>query len=214
MSAPKSHRGIELTRWATRTPYNRLACFISNPVMRTSQSDHLYMTGENTHLGCSVSLHYRKRSKLWGRPAEFILRYPFNPSVRTEQTEKVFHSTDEVEIFLRPPNGDLTWVDAIDDTTRQAVSNVLSYALLDERREMSGEELAAIKTLYYHVAHDSETVSPARYAIPEDSRRIVSASAYRFLTSLDRLEMLEDQTAFADSMLEKLELGLVRGMAI
>jgi hypothetical protein len=214
MSAEKLHRGIELTRWATRTPYNQLACFISNPVMRTSQSDHLYMTGENTHLGCTVALHYRKRSKLWGRPAEFILRYPFNPSVRTEQTEKVFHSTDEVELFLRPPSGDLTWTDAIDDSTKQAVSNVLSYALLDERRQLGNEELAAIKTLYHHVAPDSETMSPDKYAIPEDSRRIVWASAYRLLKSLDRLEMLEEQTAFADTILERLELVPARGMAI
>jgi hypothetical protein len=214
MSMQKVYRGHALSAWATRTPYNRLACFVNEPVMRVSKGDHLYMTGENAHLGCAISLHYRKRSKLHNRPAEFILRYPFNQTVRGEQTIRTFHSTDEVELFLRPPSGDLSWIETLDDNTRQSVSDALSYALLDERRELSDIERQAIGTLYYHVAPDSETLSPARYEIPEDSRRIVWAAAYRLINRLDRLEMLEEQTSLADAIIAKLDLEPSQGMTI
>lgn len=214
MSGPKFHRGIELTRWATRTPYNQLTCFVDNPVMRISKTDHLYMTGDNTHLGCIVSLHFRKRSKQHDRPSEYILRYPFSQTVRMDQVRKVFHTMDEVELFLRPPTGDLSWIDSIDDETKQAISTVMSYALLDERRDLGPEEMAAISTLHHHVAPDSKTMSPARYAIPEDSRRIVWASSYGLLNSLDRLKILEEQTAFADAILEKLDLKPSPAMSI
>lgn len=203
----KYFRGHLLPQWANKTPYNQLARLVNDPVMRVSKGDHLYMTGRSHTLNCVVSLHYRKRSKPHDRPAEYILRWPFG-SAAVKQMVKTFASVDQLDEFLRPESGDLAWTEHVSDQQRRVVVAALSHALRGERPDLSEEDMEVANSLYFHIAPDSETRSPARYDLPNDSRAIVWAALYRMLNKMDdRLEMFEPQMKLAESIMDTLGLS-------
>jgi hypothetical protein len=212
MSEPM-HRGKALAFWTNKTPYNRLAVFVSDPYMRVTKTDHLYMVGHNEALGCKVTLHYRPRNKSMDRQAEFIVKWPYGENAARQET-RTLHSTDEVEALLRPPLKDLGWVEKLTDQTRHALTLCLSYAVLEERPALSDEDKQAIRSLNFHISADSDTQSPLRYEIPQDYRRFVAAAVYRIMNRFEgRLEAhIDDDAEIISGMIEA--LGLQRATAL
>ncbi len=210
-----TYRGTALSLWAKKTPYNRLAMFVDNPTMHKSQTDHLYMVGYNKALGCKVAMHYRKRNKMVGRDAEFVVRWPYG-DVSAKQGVASFQSTDAVENFLRPPSRDMAWFATLSEETRTAMALALSYAVLEDRQDLTESEKTAVKTLNHHITHDSDTQSPLRYEIPQDYRRFVAAAVQRLIhRAPGRFEchLSEDEALIAD-LIEALDLRITRTLAI
>jgi hypothetical protein len=209
--AEQQHRGIDLQRWSHKTPYNLFACFVDRPVMRETKNGHLYMTGFNAALGCTVALHYQKRSKMQDLPARYVIKWSYGrPGERQEV--RSFTSLKEVEALLRPPVQDISWIAQLTDQKRRIVTAALAHALVGDHQKLEGDELQAAVDFLHHLEPDTGSRSPMQFEVPSDSSAILWASIrWLLMQRKEKLELGEGQLELAEKLLAA--FGVERGLA-
>lgn len=201
MHAQRPHQDQSSRHDQFRTPYRALAKFVSDPVMRVSKNDHVYMTGRHQAFGCDVSLHYRSRNRQYQRPAEFVLKWPFGNG-RAEQQKRVFHTLDEVEAFLRPPTQDVSWLGSLPDDHRRVILVALMHSLHDLDGTLTEEQDKVASRLKTILSPDSDMRASDRYDVPADSRYPIWAA---LVACLDNVHTPQDNmTAEQWELAEKL----------
>ena len=194
------HRGIELQRWSHKTPYNLFACFVERPVMRQSTNGHLYMSGFNAALGCTVALHYQKRSKMQDLPARYIIKWAGGRG--QPQEVRSFTSLQEVEALLKPPVQEVGWIDRLTEQKRRIVTVALCYAFNRDHQLFEGDDLQAAVDFLHQLSPDTESRSPLQFEVPSDSRAILWASIrWVLMGRSERLEVGEGQQELAGRLL-------------
>jgi hypothetical protein len=214
MVSEKLHRGIELQRWAHKTPYNLFGCFVQRPIMRESKNGRIYMSAFNVALGVTVSLHYQKRSKMQDLPARYIVKWqskiPGEP-----QEVRSYTSWRDVECLLRPPVEDVTWLEHLSEQKSRIVVLALTHAFLGRHTWFENDDLKAAKDFLRHLEGGRECMSPLQFEVPSDSRGIIWASIRWVLTRReDLLGVGEGQSNLAHKLLAACGLQSVPVMSV
>ena len=166
------HKGLSLSGYLNRTPYDSLSRFVTDGRMRLSKGGHPYLVGRSEALGVDISMHYRKRNKGSGRPAQFIVKWPFAGG--GPQETSTFVSLLQVEALLRPPRMDVAWIDVIDRETAEVIDAAIVACRDGAGFQGDTQVLAMAHGLSAFYAPGSDAVSATRFDLPSDSRRVVS----------------------------------------